>query len=76
VILNSSKNKETAHQFEEYMKSNPAADILSSYGFDVTSHNKRSLIGSRGCPILNASFAFWVGIWKLKLGILKLDLEF
>lgn len=39
VILNSSKNKETARQFEEYMKSKPAADILSSYGFEVNSQN-------------------------------------
>ena len=39
VILNSSKNKETARQFEGYMKSKPAADILSAYGFDVNSRN-------------------------------------
>ena len=35
VILNSSKDKETAKQFLSYIKTTPIADTLKRYGFDV-----------------------------------------
>jgi molybdate transport system substrate-binding protein len=35
VILNSSKNKETAQQFVAFIKTAAIADVLRSYGFDV-----------------------------------------
>src|SRR5215472_14515064 len=37
VILNSSKNKETARQFLSFVKTASAADTLKKYGFDVPS---------------------------------------
>jgi molybdate transport system substrate-binding protein len=37
VILNSSKNKETAEQFLSFIKTAEAADTLRMYGFDVQS---------------------------------------
>lgn len=35
VILNSSKNKETAHQFLSFFKTPAVTDVLRSYGFEV-----------------------------------------
>src|ERR1700756_5529657 len=35
VILNSSKDKETAKQFLSYIKTAPVSDTLKRYGFDV-----------------------------------------
>jgi molybdate transport system substrate-binding protein len=35
VILNSSKNKETARQFLSFVKTSAVADILRTYGFEV-----------------------------------------
>jgi molybdate transport system substrate-binding protein len=37
VILRSSKNKEIAQQFLAYVKSADVGDLLSGYGFDVSS---------------------------------------
>jgi len=36
VILRSSKNKDTAEQFLSFIKTATVADVLRSYGFDVT----------------------------------------
>jgi molybdate transport system substrate-binding protein len=36
VILSSAKNKETAKQFLSYIKSAAVADLLATYGFDVS----------------------------------------
>ena len=41
VILKSSKNKETAHQFLSYIKSPVVADVLARYGFDVSARAKK-----------------------------------
>ena len=41
VILNSSKNKETAEQFLAFIKTTVVADTLKRYGFDVSSASKR-----------------------------------
>ena len=41
VILNSSKNKETAQQFLSYIKSAVVAETLKRYGFDVPDSSER-----------------------------------
>jgi ABC-type molybdate transport system substrate-binding protein len=41
VILSSSKNKELAQQFLSYVKSAAVADILASYGFDVSNRTSK-----------------------------------
>jgi len=35
VVLNSSKNKETARQFLSFFKTPAVADVLRTYGFEV-----------------------------------------
>ena len=40
VILNSSKNKQTAEQFLSYVKSDAVADLLVRFGFDVSGRSK------------------------------------
>lgn len=41
VILSSSKNKELAQEFLDYVKGASVADLLSRYGFDVTNRQGR-----------------------------------
>ena len=41
VILGSSKNKKLAQQFLSYVKSSEVADVLASYGFDVSDRSSK-----------------------------------
>lgn len=41
VILNSSKNKELAQEFLSYVKGRTVADLLSSYGFNVSNRTDK-----------------------------------